>query len=312
MYNKVSSMYCEQCGCELYNGSVCGMCESLLRRYKSAVIDKYCAGYQTWEDMKKLLGIIKGLNELLREGEECKEEEEEDEVISEWARISMPAVTKPVVKKEPVPKKTVKKPVTKVAAVPKLVKKPIESKVVVMGGAGSGKTTWVKMLLTGEFDKKYIPTQGVSVHNNIKGLTTLHSGGVERVYNIWDTAGQENLGGLRDGYYIGGDVYKGEIYGVIFIDGSVSRKLSLPEARKYYKDFKRVNPGAPVVFVMSKMDVWGKKSDINSVVNRNSVKQGWIDADPSEEVQEPLVGLNCKEGVVGSGIYGVLQALHGE
>jgi GTP-binding nuclear protein Ran len=24
------------------------------------------------------------------------------------------------------------------------------------------------------------------------------------LFNVWDTAGQEKLGGLRDGYYIGG------------------------------------------------------------------------------------------------------------
>lgn len=198
-------------------------------------------------------------------------------------------------------------PVTSYASIEPSIEpeiKPVESKVVVMGAGCSGKTVWVKMLLTGEFDKKYIPTQGVSVHSNIKGLTTVSEDGVTRVYNIWDTAGQEHLGGLRDGYYISGNVYKGEIYGVIFIDGSVGSKVSQMEAERYYADFTRVNPGAPVVFVMSKMDVC-------TVGNKEIVKRGYLlFRGKNGRKQVPVVGLNCKAGLMQSGAYDVLLALH--
>jgi GTP-binding nuclear protein Ran len=52
--------------------------------------------------------------------------------------------------------------------------------------------------MTGEFEKKYIATLGVEVHP--MEFHTNH--GAFRL-NVWDTAGQEKLGGLRDGYYIG-------------------------------------------------------------------------------------------------------------
>jgi len=72
-------------------------------------------------------------------------------------------------------------------------------KVVVVGNGGIGKTRWVTSLLNGSGnykpyqEGKYTPTQGVEVHpycyNN-------------KVYKIWDLAGDSRYRGLADGYYI--------------------------------------------------------------------------------------------------------------
>lgn len=70
-------------------------------------------------------------------------------------------------------------------------------KCVLVGDGGTGKTTFVKRHLTGEFEKKYVATLGVEVHP----LVFNTSRGSIR-FNVWDTAGQEKFGGLRDGYYI--------------------------------------------------------------------------------------------------------------
>lgn len=70
-----------------------------------------------------------------------------------------------------------------------------EFKLVIVGDGGVGKTTFVKRHLTGEFERRYIATVGVEVHPMI--FYTNH--GPIR-FNVWDTAGQEKLGGLRDGY----------------------------------------------------------------------------------------------------------------
>lgn len=68
-------------------------------------------------------------------------------------------------------------------------------KVVLVGDGGVGKTTFVKRHISGEFEKRYLATMGVEVHP-LKFFTNF--GPI--LMNVWDTAGQEKLGGLRDGY----------------------------------------------------------------------------------------------------------------
>ena len=70
-------------------------------------------------------------------------------------------------------------------------------KLVLVGDGGVGKTTFVKRHLTGEFEKKYVATLGVEVHPLV-----FHTNRGAIRFNVWDTAGQEKFGGLRDGYYI--------------------------------------------------------------------------------------------------------------
>lgn len=70
-------------------------------------------------------------------------------------------------------------------------------KCVLVGDGGTGKTTFVKRHLTGEFEKKYVATLGVEVHPLV-----FHTNRGAIRFNVWDTAGQEKFGGLRDGYYI--------------------------------------------------------------------------------------------------------------
>ena len=48
--------------------------------------------------------------------------------------------------------------------------------------------------LQGEFEKKYIATVGVEVHP-----LQFHTNRGCLIFNVWDTAGQEKFGGLRDG-----------------------------------------------------------------------------------------------------------------
>ncbi|KAL3911940.1 MAG: hypothetical protein SGPRY_008508 [Prymnesium sp.] len=73
------------------------------------------------------------------------------------------------------------------------------AQLVLVGDGGVGKTTFVKRHLTGEFEKKYVATLGVEVHP-----LEFHTNRGQLVFNVWDTAGQEKFGGLRDGYYIQG------------------------------------------------------------------------------------------------------------
>ncbi|KAK2118033.1 hypothetical protein P7K49_004920, partial [Saguinus oedipus] len=72
----------------------------------------------------------------------------------------------------------------------------VQFKLVLVGDDGTGKTTFVKCHLTGEFEK-YVATLGIEVHPLV-----FHTNRGPIKFNVWDTAGQEKFDGLRDGYYI--------------------------------------------------------------------------------------------------------------
>ena len=117
----------------------------------------------------------------------------------------------------------------------------VEFKLVLIGDGGVGKTTFVKRHLTGEYEKRYIATVGVEVHP-LKFSTT--RGNV--VFNVWDTAGQEKLSGLRDGYYIGGQC------GIIMFD--VTSRITYKNVPKWHRDLIRVCENVPIVLVGNKVD----------------------------------------------------------
>lgn len=106
----------------------------------------------------------------------------------------------------------------------------------------TGKTTFVKRHLTGEFEKKYEPTIGVEV----RPLDFTTNRGKIRFY-CWDTAGQEKFGGLRDGYYIHGQC------AIIMFD--VTSRLTYKNVPTWHRDLCRVCENIPIVLCGNKVDV---------------------------------------------------------
>ena len=117
-----------------------------------------------------------------------------------------------------------------------------EFKLILVGDGGVGKTCFVKKHLSGEFNKRYVATLGVEVHP----LDFPTNCGVIR-FNCWDTAGQEKLGGLRDGYYLLGDA------GILMFD--VTNRISYKNVGNWHRDLIRVCGQIPVVLLGNKVDV---------------------------------------------------------
>lgn len=155
-----------------------------------------------------------------------------------------------------------------------------EFKLVLVGDGGVGKTTFVKRHLTGEFEKKYIATLGVEVHP----MPFFTSRGQIR-FNVWDTAGQEKLGGLRDGYYIGGHC------GIIMFD--VCARITYSNVPKWYKDLTRVCENIPVVLVGNKVDVKDRKVKAKQITfhRKKNLQYYDISAKSNYQFEKPFVWL---------------------
>jgi GTP-binding nuclear protein Ran len=114
-------------------------------------------------------------------------------------------------------------------------------KVVVIGDANVGKTTFIKRHLTGDFTTTYEPTVGTEI-STLRFQTTK---GVPK-FVVWDCAGQEQFSGLRDGYWIGAS------YGIVMFD--VTSRKSYYSAREYVRDLRMVCGDIPIVLCGNKVD----------------------------------------------------------
>eukprot|EP01096_Ripella_sp_DP13-Kostka_P004526 TRINITY_DN16859_c0_g1_i1.p1 TRINITY_DN16859_c0_g1~~TRINITY_DN16859_c0_g1_i1.p1 ORF type:complete len:244 (+),score=129.21 TRINITY_DN16859_c0_g1_i1:102-734(+) len=119
-------------------------------------------------------------------------------------------------------------------------------KLVLVGDGGVGKTTFVKRHITGEFEKQYIATIGVEVRS-----LPFHTNFGKVCFDVWDTAGQEKFGGLRDGYYINGQC------AIIMFD--VTSRNSYKNVPNWYRDLTRVCEQIDIVLCGNKIDEQDRK-----------------------------------------------------
>jgi GTP-binding nuclear protein Ran len=156
-------------------------------------------------------------------------------------------------------------------------------KCVLVGDGGTGKTTFVKRHLTGEFEKKYVATLGVEVHP----LQFMTSRGPIR-FNVWDTAGQEKFGGLRDGYYIQGQC------AIIMFD--VTSRVTYKNVPNWHRDLVRVCENIPIVLCGNKVDIKDRKVKAKSIVfhRKKNLQYYDISAKSNYNFEKPFLWLARK------------------
>ncbi|CAK7353584.1 unnamed protein product [Dovyalis caffra] len=156
-------------------------------------------------------------------------------------------------------------------------------KLVIVGDGGTGKTTFVKRHLTGEFEKKYEPTIGVEVHP----LDFFTNCGKLRFY-CWDTAGQEKFGGLRDGYYIHGNC------AIIMFD--VTARLTYKNVPTWHRDLCRVCENIPIVLCGNKVDVKNRQVKAKQVTfhRKKNLQYYEISAKSNYNFEKPFLYLARK------------------
>lgn len=177
-------------------------------------------------------------------------------------------------------------------------------KCVLVGDGGTGKTTFVKRHMTGEFEKKYVATLGVEVHPLV-----FHTNRGAIRFNVWvsfvgcnrhkksfttyvshfqDTAGQEKFGGLRDGYYIQGQC------AIVMFD--VTSRITYKNVPNWHRDLVRVCENIPIVLCGNKVDIKDRKVKAKSIVfhRKKNLQYYDISAKSNYNFEKPFLWLARK------------------
>lgn len=117
------------------------------------------------------------------------------------------------------------------------MEEPRHYRILLLGNAGAGKTTYLTLLQTGKFDRRYRPTTGYK----IQYLTfQKDDDGTKFVYDVYDTAGQEFFNGAYDTEYFT------NVDGVIIMVGIVS-SITLNKLPKWIKVAQTLCPTDNIV-----------------------------------------------------------------
>lgn len=156
---------------------------------------------------------------------------------------------------------------------------------VLVGDGGTGKTAFFRRHLTGEFSAKYESTLGVNV-----GPLIFHTNRGPVQFNVWDTAGQEKLGGLRDCHYR--DI-QAQCAIVMFDMTSRTTYEHVPE---WYHGLVRVYEDIPVVLCGNKADLKDRKVKIKSIDFhvRNNLPCHDISVKTNFNIEKPFLSLARK------------------
>ncbi|GBG79381.1 hypothetical protein CBR_g29530 [Chara braunii] len=157
-------------------------------------------------------------------------------------------------------------------------------KLILVGDLGSGKTTFVKRHLTGEFERCYEPTIGVEVHT----LDFFTNCGQIRFF-CWDTAGQEKFRARPDDYY-----YRHGHCAIIMFD--VTSTWTYENVRTWYRDLRRVCGNIPIVLCGNKAEVKERAVKPNQVTfhKKKNIQYYEISAKRNHNLEKPVLYLARK------------------
>jgi small GTP-binding protein len=107
------------------------------------------------------------------------------------------------------------------------------------------------------------------------------------VFNVWDTAGQEKFGGLRDGYYIQGKC------AIIMFD--VTARVTYKNVPNWHRDLIRVCEQIPMVLCGNKVDMKDRKVKPKQITfhRKKNIQYFDISAKSNYNFEKPFLWLVC-------------------
>jgi GTP-binding nuclear protein Ran len=154
---------------------------------------------------------------------------------------------------------------------------------ILVGDGGTGKTSFVKRHLTGEFEKKYVATLGVEVHPLV-----FHTSRGPIKFNVRDIAGQEKYGGLRDGCYSQGQC------AIIMFD--VTSRITYKNVPNCHQYLTRVCGDIPMVLCGNKVDIKDRKLMAKQMTFHRKKNLPYFDisAKSNQNLEKPFLWLARK------------------
>ena len=124
-------------------------------------------------------------------------------------------------------------------------------------------------------------------------------------FNVWDTAGQEKFGGLRDGYYIQVCCeiwFKGSSYKITFqgqcaiVMFDVTSRVTYKNVPNWHRDLVRVCENIPIVLTGNKVDIKDRKVKAKSIVfhRKKNLQYYDISAKSNYNFEKPFLWLARK------------------
>ncbi|PIK50212.1 putative GTP-binding nuclear protein Ran-like isoform X1 [Apostichopus japonicus] len=107
-------------------------------------------------------------------------------------------------------------------------------------------------------------------------------------FNVWDTAGQEKFGGLRDGYYIQGQC------AIIMFD--VTARATYKNVPNWHRDLVRVCEGIPIVLCGNKVDIKDRKVKAKNITfhRKKNLQYYDVSAKSNYNFEKPFLWLARK------------------
>ncbi len=136
------------------------------------------------------------------------------------------------------------------------------AKIVIIGDYSVGKSTLIANFVEKKFRESYIPTIGVQISKRSYEID-----GALVDLMIWDLAGQQSFAKVRQQFYGGADG--------IFIVYDLTRKSSLENVNKWYRECLKYAGSVPCVLVGNKIDLTDERvvnsDDVLNLLENNKV-----------------------------------------
>ena len=149
-------------------------------------------------------------------------------------------------------------------------------KIILIGDGGVGKTSLIREIRYGYFEKKYLSTVGADAHRMEIGFSDVE---------LWDISGNDNYADWRKSYLKNADA------AVIMFD--VTHNRSYRNVKKWHDEIQDVSPNIPTIIIGNKTDATENRKVLACEYDLPYFEMS-VKNDKERKILEPLIWLTCQ------------------